>query len=164
MNDKFLNQINPPKRRKDALNPYTISKSGDGQYSLSFKDGQGDTYFLEISEELYETFNEFELADIKELNIVDRHIEHSELTEESLNNRAVRIEKSVEDIVLQNMYFEQLQEGIDSLSDVQRRRLILHYFDGRTYEEIAEKERCSHVAIIYSVNAAVKNLKKYFNK
>lgn len=152
-----------PKRRKDKKNPYTLSGC-DNKHYLSFEDGQGNTYRLEISPELYCAFNEFELADLKELNIVDRHIEHSELTEESLNNRAFRHERSVEDTVIENMLYEKLREGIATLSEMQKRRLILHYFYGLTYEDIAAKEGCSHVAVIYSVKAAIKNLKNYFEK
>ena len=49
-----------PKRRKDKDNPYTLSKRQDKHY-LSFRDGQGVL-----------------------LNEVDRHYEHSELTEATL--------------------------------------------------------------------------------
>lgn len=40
----------------------------------------------------------------------------------------------------------------------------VYYFDGLTYEEIAERERCTHPAVIKSVKAAISKLKKYFFK
>ena len=52
---------NRPKRRKDKYNPYTIFEK-DGQYYVSFKDGQGDLHKLEISKALYDTFDSFELS------------------------------------------------------------------------------------------------------
>lgn len=69
---------NHPKRRKDKFNPYTICEK-DGKYYLSFRDGQGIIQKLEIDKVLYDTFNHFELDDLSHLNVVDRHLEHSEI-------------------------------------------------------------------------------------
>ena len=70
-----------PKRRKD--NPYTLSKRQDKHY-LSFRDGQGVLRELLINKELFELLNCVELDDLSFLNEVDRHYEHSELTEATL--------------------------------------------------------------------------------
>ena len=80
---------NRPKRRKDKYNPYTIFEK-DGQYYVSFKDGQGVSHKLEISKVLYDTFDSFELSDLVYLNVVDRHIEQSEVWENTLNMRAMK--------------------------------------------------------------------------
>ena len=72
-----------PKRRKDKDNPYTLSKRQDKHY-LSFRDGQGVLRELLINKELFELLNCFELDDLSFLNEVDRHYEHSELTEATL--------------------------------------------------------------------------------
>ena len=77
-----------PKRRKDKYNPYTI-KEQSGCYFLSFQDGQGAPHELEITKALYDLFNAFELRDLSYLNEADRHIEHSELTEAALYQRAL---------------------------------------------------------------------------
>lgn len=63
-----------PKRRKDKYNPYSISEM-DGTYFVSFKDGQGVVNKYEITKELYNAFNSFELEDLSYLNVWDRHIE-----------------------------------------------------------------------------------------
>ena len=76
-----------PKRRKDKYNPYTLSQKEDKHY-LSFRDGQGILRELQITKELFEVLNRFELDDLSVLNEWDRHIEHFEQTEQSLNRRA----------------------------------------------------------------------------
>ena len=76
-----------PNRKKDKYNPYTLTIT-EGHYYLSFKDGRGKQQNIEIDEMLYQTFDRFELEDISHLNRVSRHIEHSELTDETLNDRA----------------------------------------------------------------------------
>ena len=154
---------NHPKRKKDKRNPYVLTKE-NGSCFLAFHDGQGVFHKMEISDTLYAAFDSFELEDISHLNVVSRHLEQSELTEESLNSRAATPPESLEDSVYQRIMYEQLHTAIAQLPPAQRRRLILYYFGGYTYEQIAQMEGCKHPAIIKSVSAAEKNLKKYFSE
>ncbi len=86
-----------PNRKKDKYNPYTLTIA-EGHYYLSFKDGRGKQQNIEIDEMLYQTFDRFELEDISHLNRVSTHIEHSDLTEETLNDRAFYKAERIEDI------------------------------------------------------------------
>ena len=87
---------NHPKRRKDKDNPYTIYTAENGQMYVSFKDGQGVLHNLKIDKSLYGLLDQFELEDKSYLNFFDRHIEHSELTEASLNERVMSKAEMVE--------------------------------------------------------------------
>ena len=78
---------NHPKRRKDKYNPYSIFEL-DGKYYIEFADGQKKEHCMEISRELYKAFDRFELDDLKHLNIIDRHIEQSEIYEVTLHKRS----------------------------------------------------------------------------
>lgn len=71
---------NHPNRKKDKLNPYTLSVESN-TYHISFIDGQGIFHKMEISKELYAAFNSFELDDISQMNVTSRHREQSELTD-----------------------------------------------------------------------------------
>ena len=113
----------------------------------------------EITEELYDAFNSFELEDLSYLNVWDRHMEQSEIWESTLNERAVDVQVSVEDIVMRNLQNEKVHRAIDMLPEVQRRRVKMYFFDGMTYEEIAAKEKCKHPAVVKSVKAALEKLK-----
>lgn len=148
-----------PKRRKDKYNPYTLSER-EGRHFLSFRDGQGVLREIQIDAEVFDTINRFELDDLSFLNEWDRHIEHFEQTEQSLHRRAYFKTESVEDIVLRNIEYQQLHRAVSQLSETQRRRLTLYYFQGLTYEQIAEMEGCCFQAVAKSVTAAEKRLKK----
>lgn len=152
-----------PKRKRDKYNPYTIYEK-DGSTYITFEDGQAVRHNFEISRELFEAFNSFELEDIKYLNVLSRHLEHSEIWKSTLNSRALERPESVEDIVLKNIQMEQLHKVIDSLPEKQKQRLILHYFEQQTYVEIAKREGCSTRAIEYSIAKAIQKIKKYFEK
>ena len=153
---------NHPKRRKDKYNPYTIYKNERGDCFLLFKDGQGVQHHFEIEQRLFSAFDGFELEDISYLNIVDRHIEQSELTDASLNERATRKAESVEEAVIRKLRNERLHTSIAVLPETQRRRLVLYYFLDLTYEQIAEMEGCKYQAIQQSVSEALKKLKNIF--
>ena len=153
---------NHPKRRKDKYNPYTIGTTEDGRHWLTFSDGQGNRRHFEISAAVFTLFDSFELDDLSYLNEVDRHYEHSELTEASLYDRAVNRPATVEESALQSMEYAQLHRAISELPEIQKRRLILYYFQGLTYEQIAGMEGCTKRAVKFSVDIAVEKLKKFF--
>lgn len=152
-----------PKRRKEKYNPYNICEQ-DGHYYISFRDGEGVYQRFEINKTLCEAFNRFELADLSYLNVWDRHIEQSEIWETSLNERALEKPETVEDIVFRNIQTEDLYKAIDRLPDIQKRRIWMYFFEGMTYEQIAEFEKCKHPAVVKSVKAALKNLKKFLSE
>lgn len=150
-----------PNRKKDKHNPYTLMIV-EGRYYLSFEDGRGVMQNIEIDKVLYDLFNRFELEDISYLNRVSRHIEHSELTESSLNDQAFYKEESLEETVSRSMEYEQLHKAISKLPETQRRRLLLYFFGELTYEQIAELEGCTKRAVKFSIDLAIEKLKKSF--
>ena len=153
---------NHPKRRKDKYNPYTIGTTEDGRHWLTVSDGQGNRHHFEISAAVFALFDSFELDDLSYLNEVDRHYEQSELTEASLYDRAVYRPATVEESALQSMEYAQLHRAISGLPEIQKRRLILYYFQGLTFEQIAGMEGCTKRAVKFSVDIAVEKLKKFF--
>lgn len=152
---------NHPKRKKDKDNPYVLSVE-DGSYFISFSDGQGAYYREQVDEKLYTVFNQYELEDISHLNVVSRHYEHSDLTEGTLNQRAAVAPESLEDQVYRKLLYQKLHKAILTLPEIQRRRLLLYYFDGYTFEQIAEMEGCTKRAVKFSVDIALNELKEFF--
>lgn len=88
--------VKHPKRKRDSENPYTLSIENGIKY-ITFEDSHGHIQTMEISPALFALFDEFELDDISYMNVVSRHLEHSELTEQSLNDRAFQLPESMED-------------------------------------------------------------------
>ncbi len=148
-----------PKRRRDKDNPYTLN-CRDGSYYITFKDGQSVDQCIEISEELFQVFDRFELDDLRHIHVVERHMEHSVVYEKTLYKRSGRYEESAEDEVIWELTVRELHSAISLLPEVQKRRLVLRYFAGMTYKQIAEIEGCSISPVIRSVETAIKKLKK----
>lgn len=157
-----------PRRRKDKDNPYTIFSVGinsdSPKFYMEFRDVAGELHCMEIRKELFDVLDQFELEDISFLNEMDRHYEQLEQSEDLINRRAVRQTESVEDLVFRRMEAERLHDAIAQLPEIQRRRLVLYYFGSFTYEQIAEIEGCAHTAVMKSVSAALKKIKKILSE
>ena len=150
-----------PKRRKSKDNPYTLEYIEDKNiYKVNFKDNKGKLNVVEISVDIYKAMDKFELEDISQMHQFERHIEHSELFEGTLNERAVDKPLALEDIVENTIINEELRKAIDSLSEIQKRRIKLYYFEGLTQQEIANREGTSLRAVQYTLNSAMNELKK----
>ena len=106
----------------------------------------------------------FELEDLKELNEFDRHIEHKELSEESIFNRGVNISESLDDYIIRKTSYEELMNAINQLSNTQRRRVKMYYFDELDLKTIAAIEKTSFQMISKSIKQAIKKLKKILSK
>lgn len=155
--------MNNPKRRKSKDNPYTlIYNSQDDKYIISFNDSSNHKIIFEIDHSLYMLFNEFELEDLSELNEFDRHIEHLNIMEsdEILYKRTLEKSLLIDDIVDKKLEVETLKKAINGLPITQKRRLKKYYFENKTLEDIAKDENCSKVAVKYSIDCAIGNLRK----
>ncbi|MBQ3371129.1 MAG: sigma-70 family RNA polymerase sigma factor [Mogibacterium sp.] len=59
---------------------------------------------------------------------------------------------------------QMMKQALASLPEVQRRRAIMFYAEGKSYREIAELENTYHSSVKKSVAAARKAIEKYFKK
>ncbi|MBR1376668.1 MAG: sigma-70 family RNA polymerase sigma factor [Bacilli bacterium] len=152
-----------PKRRKSNDNPYTLIVSNN-IYAVIFKDSQLKEQKIEVTKEIFDLFDSFELDDISQMHKFDRHIEHSELTDESINRRAFNKSLSIEEEIIKKNTFDELKKAIDELSEVQKRRIQMYFFDNMKLEEISKVEGVSVKNIWKSINIALANLQKSLKK
>ena len=152
---------NHPNRKKDKYNPYTLSIENNIYY-ISFTDGQGIFHKKEISMELYAAFNSFELDDISRINEASRHLSELDFGEEPLSHKITDPSEPMEDRVYRRIMYQELHKAISQLPEIQRRRILLYYFGGYTYEQIAQMEKCTKRAVKFRVDAALKNLRELF--
>lgn len=156
---------NRPKRRKFKDNPYTIIEIEiSNKYFVTFKDSRGIFNKVEVSKDIYELFNYYELRDLSQMNEYDNHIEHSEIYENNLNKRAIKKEKSIEEIILEKFSFNELKKTIEELPEIQKQRIKKYYFEDKNEYEIAKEEGVSHQAIHIGLERARKKLKEILEK
>ena len=149
---------NHPNRKKDRLNPYTLYIENNAYY-ISFTDGQGVYHKQEITLELYSAFNRFELDDISWINEKNRHVSGRTCSEGLLECEIIDSSESLEEYVHTKILHQKVREAIEQLSEIQRRRVKLYYFEGYTYEQIAQIEGCTHPAIMKSIKVAEQHIR-----
>ena len=152
-----------PKRRKYNDNPYNIIKNEKG-YKIVFKDSKHIIQQVSITEDIYDLFNSFELSDLKELNEYDRHIEHFELCDESIFHKKNSDFYNLEQVVENRFLKKELYDAINTLSVVQKRRIIMYYFKDLNLREIATIEHCSITSVKESIDSALVKLRKKIKK
>lgn len=157
-----------PKRRLHKDNPYRIFSTGqatdDPHYYIKFLDAQGVEICIEISRELFDYFDNCELADLSMLNEYDRHADNTELSPYLLNIITNQSQDPLLDITAKSQEERELRMAIMMLPDKQRRRLLMHFWGGMTFDQIGAIEGCTRQAVIYSVEVAKKNLRKIMGK
>lgn len=63
-----------PKRRKYKDNPYTLNEiTINNKYFISFRDSRVEYNNVEVSKDIYELFNYYELKDLSQMNEYDNH-------------------------------------------------------------------------------------------
>lgn len=154
-----------PVRNKSKDNPYTLGYDENNEtYTVEFVDNKKAIHKIEISNKIYEAFNKLELEDVSQIHKYQRHIEQSELYEETLNTRAINKSMSVEEVVEKQIINEELKKAIQSLPEIQRNRLKKYYFENMTFEEIAKEEKCTKRAVKFSIDIAINKLAKTIKK
>ena len=148
-------------RNKDKYNPYTLDIDEEtNTYIVEFKDTKNIIHRVEVSEKVYEAFDRFELEDISQIHKIKKYIERNEVYEETLFHKSINASISVEDEVENKLLSEDLKSAINDLNDVQKRRIQKYFFENKTYEEIANEENCSKVAVKYSIDIALEKISK----
>lgn len=154
-----------PKRRRYKDNPYfLVYNEKENKYYVLFKDGQDVINNVEVSFAIYDVFNCSELHDLSEMNEYDNHIEHLELSEESIYIRSNEKKENLDDILIRKSTYEELIKAINMLPITQKRRIKKYYFDELNEYEIAKEENTSQPAIHKSLDKAIKNLKEILKK
>lgn len=144
------------------MKAYTLKKETTEnmtRYFIGFNDGQGDYHELEVSPAFYAEFRRLELNNRKLENWDWQHKEFNEVWEETLNKRARRLPKSVEELMIEAERSELLQQAIANLPEIQRRRFLLHYEYDYKLCEIGRMEHCAASSVGKSVSLAREKVK-----
>lgn len=141
LNSKYAEQIAP-------LRPYIILSRSFGEVRNDFRRNEKKHHMRSVrSCSIYDFSEETE-----------EH--HPEIVNYSLEDEILMNEE--EQLLAQMM--ELVQAAISQLKPIQRDRLVKFFFDGKSMREIADEEGVNHSAVSKSINAAIKKVKKFFEK
>lgn len=150
--------------RKKAYTLKEEIREGGIRYFIGFKDGQGDYHELEVSEQFFIEFRQMERRNRNLQQWDERHREFNEVWEETLNRRALRLPKTLDELLMDKERDELLYRLIDGLPEIQRRRFLLYYEYDLNYYQIGAMEHCNASAARNSVVIAREKIKAQMEK
>lgn len=129
-----------------------------------YKDAIGEIEYTYVSEEVYEALaNTFRKeAHAEEMRDL-RHITKDGYVEGDTEDLLMDAGESLEDYVIRQIEIENLQKAMQQLTEKQKERLHLYFFEGLTYQKIGERLGVDEKAIRNSISAALKKIKKFLN-
>ena len=143
---------------------YIVYTNNENKHIAVFTDYENNIHKVEISSLIKEALINEKRKEKKQQNEFDRHIEHSEIYENKLPFRVMDKPISLEDEFSNKQINIELKNAINSLSELQKRRIQMYYFENKTLKEIAEIEGCAIMSVKDSLDLAINNLEKKLRK
>jgi RNA polymerase sigma-70 factor (ECF subfamily) len=128
------------------------------QTKINYKLADGKRISLEVSIEVKHLLEQID-RQIRSQRRQDRR-RHTEYIDGVTDTTIVLPQEDFADLVTRMDIYRELYVAIDSLSEIQRRRLRLYYFGWMTYRQIAEREGVGFMTVARSVTRGVDNLRK----
>lgn len=129
-----------------------------------YKEAVGDAEYTYVTPEVYEILaNTFRREAHAEQMRDLRNRTAEGYTEGDTEDLLIESPESLEDMVIRQMEIETLQKAMQTLSEIQRERLHLYFFEGLTYRQIGEKLGVSDMSVRESIGASLKKIKKFFD-
>lgn len=126
---------------------------------IEYKTANGSRICVEVSTSVKELLEQSDRQIRSQRRQDRRYLDFTPLTDEVLEISLLGVHEDTADLLERMERNARLHKAIGKLTDVQRRRLSLYYFEGLTYSQIAKLEGVSHRAVIYSIEQALKQLK-----
>ena len=145
---------------KGADNQYTLVCE-DGKYFAIFRDGEGKRIEQELTKEIFLQMEAWRKEDVRHEREALRHLEYSELTDESIERRATNKSQSVEEFVERQNLIRMIEQEFLQLDETQQRRVLLR-LDNQSLTKIAAEEGCSRPAIFYAMKTIQKKFEKFY--
>lgn len=126
---------------------------------IEYKTANGSRICVEVSTSVKELLEQSDRQIRSQRRQDRRYLDFTPLTDEVLEISLLGVYEDTADLLERMERDARLHKAIGKLTEVQRRRLSLYYFEGLTYSQIAKLEGVSHRAVIYSIEQALKQLK-----
>ena len=121
--------------------------------------------FMEVTDDVAEAIL---LATRQENNYSQRTYRHKAYYSldrgDGIENNALHFTPSPEEVFLRQVSLEQLHEAINHLPPIQMRRVYAHYILGMKKVDIAHAEGVDSSGVCSSIQAGLRNLRRYFEK
>jgi RNA polymerase sigma factor (sigma-70 family) len=136
----------------------------DELFVIVYKLAGGKRIRLEVTSEVKELIESSDRQIRSQRRQDRRHLEKEEYEDGLDDTTIVYPHEDFADLVVRMDSYKRLYAAIEKLSETQRRRLRMRFFDGLTFRRIAEIDSVSHKTVMKSVAQAIEILRKHISK
>ena len=134
---------------------------GKSLVTITYKTANGNRVCVEVSTPVKELLEQSDRQIRSQRRQDRRHLDYMDFIDGLTDANMKDPQADAADLVMKMESYRQLYAAISKLSEVQRRRLLLHFVDNLTYRQIAELEGVNPFAVSHSIKRALIQLKKY---
>lgn len=129
-----------------------------------YKNAVGESEYAYVTKEVYEALSDTFRKEAHAQTMRDlRHMVLEGYEEGTTEDLMIDTNELLEERIIKQMEKEVLHNAMQSLTEVQRERLHLYFFEGLTYRQIVEKKGIGEKNVRESITGAIKKIKKYFD-
>jgi RNA polymerase sigma factor (sigma-70 family) len=128
--------------------------------AITYKTANGNRICVEVSTPVKELLEQSDRQIRSQRRQDRRHLDFAVRTDESFSDFLLPAYEDTADLLIKMERDAKLHEAIGILTEVQRRRLRLYYFEGFSYSRIARLEDVSCQTVVGTIEQALKRLQK----
>ena len=151
--------------KREIIDTYIVfSNNDESKNIIVFKDTNRKSRAVRVNNNIREEYRRRKSEENSQKIKYSRYIEHSVLTDISLNKRSANKEISLEEEVVSKLQAERILKEIWNLPEPQNRRVYMYIVDEFSYTKIAKIENRSIPTVKESIDRGLENLRKKLKK
>jgi RNA polymerase sigma factor (sigma-70 family) len=132
--------------------------------AITYKTANGNRICVEVSTPVKELLEQSDRQIRSQRRQDRRHLDYVDFIG-GLSDAAMNYPQTdTADLEMKIENYQQLYTAVNRLSEVQRRRLLLHFMDNLTYRQIAKLEKVDFRTVGRSIERALIQLQKYLTE
>lgn len=128
--------------------------------AITYKLANGSQIRIEVSNEIKELLEQSDRQIQTQRRQDRRHLDYVEFVDSLSNAAMINQQTDIADFFIQMENYRRLYAATLQLSEVQRRRLLLHFVNNLTYRQIGDLEGINQGTVCRSIKRAIKQLQK----
>ena len=128
--------------------------------TITYKAANGNRICVELSTPVKELLEQSDRQIRSQRRQDRRHLDFAVQADEDLLSSLLPAYEDTADLVERIECNTRLYDAIGKLTEIQRRRLCLYYFDGLSYRQIAKLEGVTHRTVISTIEHSLNRLRK----
>ncbi len=128
--------------------------------TIKYKTANGSEICIEVSNEVKELLEQSDRQIRTQRRQDRRHLYYMDFTDGLSDATMTNPQADIADLIIKMESYKRLYVAMNQLSEIQRRRLLLHFVNNLTYRQIGDLEGINQGTVCRSIKRAIKQLQK----